>query len=395
MTHQRTPASGREDHLRLPTTSRSPRQDAVAVTLYTEPDPDTIRAWDHLVRDTPGSDVTQLSVWSNLRLHAGFLPLYLLASHEGQLVGGALVLQRQVPLLGLVGYLPYGPVIAAGQARAATVRALSAALADLGHQHLGSLFIQPPEDGEDVSDQLLARGFRRSTAGIAPQASIRIDLTGNVEELRSGLSKTNRRGVRSSAARGVTVRIGCERDLPVVADLLARTAKYQHFDPPSLKYLATMYRELHPGGHVTVGIAELNRVPVAAELFTGCGGVLKSRLTGMRRCGPARKSGAVAAIDWYAILWAKAVGYHTFDFGGLTAGAVDTIQVGGADLAARLAGPDFFKASFGGRPFRYPTPVELISSPLVRVGYDLARRSPTGSRLVETVKRVLRAGAGE
>lgn len=377
------------------TTSRSPRQDAVSVTLYTEPDPDTIHAWDHLVRDTPSSDVTQLSAWSSVRRQAGFLPLYLLARHGGRLVGGALVLQRQVPLLGLVGYLPYGPVIAAGEARAATVSALSAALAHLGHRHLGSLFVQPPEGGDDVSDQLLARGFRRSTAGIAPQTSIRVDLNRDVEELRNRLTKTNRRSIRSSAARGVTVRIGCERDLPVVADLLARTAAHQHFDPPSLEYLATLYRELHPGDHVKVCIAELGGVPAAAELFTGCGGVLKSRLTGMQRCGPARKSGAVAAIDWHAILWAKANGYHTFDFGGLAADAVDTIRAGGGNLASRLAGPDFFKASFGGQPFRYPIPVELISSPLVRVGYDLARRSPAGSRLVETVKRALRAGGGE
>ncbi|MGH8921725.1 MAG: lipid II:glycine glycyltransferase FemX, partial [Actinomycetes bacterium] len=330
------------------------------MTLYTELAPDLIHAWNHLVRQTPGSDVTQLSAWSNLRMHVGFLPLYLLAHHEGRLVGGALVLQRQLPLLGVVGYLPYGPVIAAGQARVATVRAVSDGLADLGRRHLGSLFVQPPEGCADVSDQLLARGFRRSTAGIAPQASIRIDLTRGVEELRSTLSKTNRRGIRNSAARGVTVRIGCERDLPVVADLMAHTARYQHFDPPTLKYLARMYRELHPGDHVTVFIAERHGVPAAAELFTGCGGVLKARLTGMARSGPAKKSGAVAAIDWHAILWAKATGYHTFDFGGLTAEAVDTIGAGGAGMAARLTGPDLFKASFGGQPFRYPAPVELI-----------------------------------
>ncbi len=300
MAHQRTPASGasgREDHLRMRTSSRSPRQDTVSVKLYTEPEPDTIQRWSQLVRQTSGSDVTQLPAWANLRMHVGFLPLYLLAHHEGRLVGGALVLQRQLPLLGLVGYLPYGPVIAAGPERAATASALSAALADLGRRYLGSLFVQPPEGCADVSDQLLARGFRRSTAGIAPQASIRIDLTRDVDELRSALSKTNRRGIRSAATRGVSVRIGDERDLPVVADLLARTARYQQFEPPSLKYLARMYQELRPGEHVTVCIAELDGVPAAAELFTGCGGVLKSRLTGMARSGLARKSGAVAAID--------------------------------------------------------------------------------------------------
>lgn len=392
MTHQLTPASGREEHLRRRTISRSPRQDSVSVTLYTEPDPDTIRAWDQLVRDTPRSDITQLSAWSNLRRHAGFLPLYLLACHNGRLVGGALVLQRQVPLLGLVGYLPYGPVIAAGEPRAATASALSAALSELGHRHLGSCFVQPPEDGDDISDQLLARGFRRSSAGIAPQASIRIDLSADVEKLRNGLSKSNRQRSRHWAGRGVSIRIGDERDLPLVVDLLAHTAAHQHFDPPSLDYLATLYRELSSDDHVKVFIAELNGAAAVAELFTGCGGVFKSRLTGMARNGPVTKSGAAAALMWNAMVWAKANGYHTFDFGGL---AVDMAEEITAARTSRLTGPAAFKASFGGQPFHYPTPVELISSPLVRVGYDLARRSPAGNRLVEAMKRVLRSGAGE
>lgn len=342
------------------------------MTLYTEPDPDTIRAWDQLVQGTPSSDVTQLSAWSNLRLQAGFLPLYLLADHGGRLVGGALVLQRQVPLLGMVGYLPHGPVIAAGEPRAATASALSAALADLGHRHLGCLFVQPPEGGDDISDQLVACGFRHSSGGIVPQASIRIDLNAELDELRNGLDESNRRRSHHWAARGGTVRLGRERDLPLVADLLARTAAQQQADQPTLDYLATLYRELTVGDHVKVFIAERGGVAAAAELFTGCGGVFTSRFTGIARhaakSGDATKSGASAALMWNAMAWAKANGYHTFDV---------------------------FTASLGGQPFRYPAPVELTSSPLVRAGYDLARHSPAGSRLVETAQRALRAGAGE
>lgn len=393
-----TPVSGREDADQLwPRRSSQPRPfrqrcRPVSVTLFTQPDPDAIRDWDRLVGDTPYSDVTQLSAWSSLRRHAGFLPVYLLARRDDRLVGGALLLQRQLPVLGVVAYLPYGPVIAAGQPRAAVARAVSAAVADLGHRYLHGVFVQPPEGADDISEQLVARGFRPSAAGIAPQASIRIDLTRAVADLFAGLNKSNRRLVRTAAERGVTVRLGGARDLPVVAELLARTAAQQRFVPLSLPYLRTMYRELTVGDHLSCFIAELDGVPVAAEVFTGCGGVLKARLTGVERSGRARRSGAAAVLEWHAILWAKAHDYHTFDFGGLLPEAVDTIAVGRADLAAHLTGPDYFKASFGGQPFRYPAPVELISSPLLRIGYDLSRRSTTGGRLVTTAKRFMRNG---
>ncbi|MGH3803557.1 MAG: lipid II:glycine glycyltransferase FemX, partial [Pseudonocardiaceae bacterium] len=235
-------------------------------------------------------------------------------------------------------------------------------------------------------------GFRPSVAGIAPAASIRIDLTRDVEDLRNGLTSSNRRRTRTWADRGIAVRHGGERDLPVVADLLACTAAHQQFDPPSLDYLRTLYRELGRGDHVQIFIAELDGVASVAELFTGCGGVLTSRLTGMQRDDPVKKSGAAAAVIWYAILWAKTNGYHTFDFGGFPVNAVDLIRDG---EASRLTGPEVFKASFGGQPFRYPPAVEILSSRLLRIGYDLSRRSEVGGKLVATVRRLLQGRASK
>lgn len=389
MTSQLTPASDREKNRRVGGLRSWRHRRSVSVALYTQPEPHLIKAWDRLVSDTPGSDVTQLSGWSNLRRDVGFLPIYLFAHHDDRLVGGAVVLQRHLPVLGVVGYLPYGPVIAEQAPRAAVARALSAEVADLGHRQLGSLFVQPPEGSEDISDQLLDHGFRPSTAGIAPEASIRIDLARDLEDIRNGLTRSNRRRTHTWAERGVTVRLGHRGDLPVVADLLARTAVHQKFVPLSLQYIRTLYQELTPAGHVDIFIAELNGVPVAAELFTACGGVLKSRLTGMLRSEPVRKSGVSAAIIWNAIVWAKAKGFHSFDFGGIPRDKVDAVR---DDATSLLSGPTAFKASFGGLPFRYPVPVELISSPLVRVGYDLVRRYPAGSKVVARAKRLMRGG---
>lgn len=366
----------------------------VSVTLVTRPDLDTIGVWDQLVSGTAGSDVAQLSAWSAVRGQVGFVSRYLLARRAGRLVGGALVLGRRLPVLGVVGYVPNGPVIAPGAGRGAVADAVSSALAGLARRHLSGLFVQPPEGGRDISEHLVRRGFRPSVAGIAPAASIRIDLTRDIEDIRDGLSSTNRRRTRTWVDRGVTVRMGCEDDLPLVADLLAHTGAHQHFAAPSLDYLGSLYRELDRGGHVQVFLAEVGGVPAVAELFTGCGGVLTSRLTGMRRCAAVNRSGARVAVVWHALCWAKTNGYDTFDFGGIPADAVDTIRDAEPGYTAGLSGPTVFKASFGGQPFHYPPAVELLSSRLLRTSYDLSHRCAIGGKAIALVKQLMRGGEG-
>lgn len=371
---------------------RGSEEPRVVVTSSPQPDGAMIRAWDRLVDGVPGSDVAQLSAWANVRSQAEFRPLYLLAWCADRLVGGAMVLRRRLPAVGAVGYVSGGPVLAPEAPRAAAVRAVSAALAELGRRELAGLFVQPPEGANDVSHQLRQLGFRPSSAGFAPVASLRIDLTGDLADLRAAMTSGTRRAVRGSAKRGVTIRIGDQRDVPVLAGLLARTAAHQRFDPLPLSYLHTVYQELAPA-HVLVIVAELDGHPVAADLLTGCGGVLRLRLGGTERTGAARKSGAAAAVLWRALQWGKENGYHTLDAGGIRPDAVDTILAGEPDLAARLTGPDYFKASFGGQPFHCTSQVELISSPVVRIGYDLARRSKPGSRALAAAQRLMRTGA--
>jgi lipid II:glycine glycyltransferase (peptidoglycan interpeptide bridge formation enzyme) len=130
---------------------------------------------------------------------------------------------------------------------------------------------------------------------------------------------------------------------------------------------------------------------VAARLFTGCGGVLKERLVGMDRDPAAGRLSVPAAVEWEAIRWAKANGYRWVDFGGIRDTAVPILEEERSD-SSTLTSSEAFKASFGGTPFRYPSPVEIVSSPVVRVAYDLSRRWPVGHRLVERTSHRLRAG---
>ncbi|TWF78995.1 lipid II:glycine glycyltransferase (peptidoglycan interpeptide bridge formation enzyme) [Pseudonocardia hierapolitana] len=364
----------------------------VVLTAGANPGRAAVQEWDRLVDRTPGSDVAQLSAWARIRRAAGFRPLYVFARQEGRLVGGALVLERRLPLIGPIGYVSNGPVVAAGVPRGPVVDVLAAALDSLARTRLRVLFVQPPVGASDVSAELLTRGFRHSESGIAPAASIRIDLTRDIEDLRSGLSRSNRRRSRIWAERGVTVRVGSVDDVPVVAELIARTSEHQHFEPLSLDYIRTLYRELDDDQHVAVFVAEIDGTPAAALLCTPCHDVLRERLRGMDRSDRARKEGVSAATVWHAMLWAKANGYHTYDVGGITADAARILMDGNSDPTSHLTGAQLFKTSFGGEVFLYTEQVERISPALLRLAYDFMKRSRTGGRFLEIVKRTLRGG---
>ena len=67
-----------------------------------------------------------------------------------------------------------------------------------------------------------------------------------------------------------------------------------------------MYRMLAPAGHVVLFIGEVHGTPMAAELYTACGGMLRLRLRGLDRSGQAARLSVPAAITWEAMRWAKA-----------------------------------------------------------------------------------------
>ena len=363
----------------------------VVVQVLADLSPGAAAAWDELVERTPGTDVTQLSAWGRVRRHQGFAPLYLLAARDGELVGGAQILVRRLPLVGPVGYLAYGPLLAPEAAGRADVRAvLTGALAELGGRRLRMLVVQPPEGAEDVSAELLERGFRPSNADIAPTGSTRIDLTTDLATIRSRFGKRLRSWTNRWEQRGVTVRSGDERDLPLLSRLMACSAAVQGHAllPPS--YVEALYRELAPTGHAAVFVGEVHGVPVAADLVTRCGGMIRGRLAGFDREGEAGSLSVPAAIRWHIIRWGKDGGLRWFDFGGLRPQTLDVLLSGGERPPEGWPAADQPKLTFGGTAFRYPQPVEMVASPALRVGYDLAFRSPGGRRALDAVRRALR-----
>jgi len=362
---------------------------AVTVTVTDRLTEADLVNWSRLVATSIGGDVAQLPEWARLRGTVGFGARYVLVHADGALLGGAQVLERRLPLLGRVGYVPYGPVVSRDLVDPSAVRtALADALVGLAHSGTRMLFVQPPSGGEAVSHELLARGFRTSDANIAPAQTLRLYLHHDLTELRAGLSKRLRTWTNRWESRGVTVRVGTEADVPVLAALVARSGEHQGFAAVTEDYLTALVRDLGPNAVFFIG--ELDGKPVAAALFTRFAESLKLRFAGMDRDDAVSRSNVPAAVQWFAIRWAKRAGLRWFDFGGISAESADALFAGQPRDALR--GVDRFKASFGGEPHRSPQAVELIASPVLRAGYDLSRRWGFGRRAIELAKAVLRTG---
>jgi Acetyltransferase (GNAT) domain len=236
------------------------------------------------VTGTPGTDVTQLSVWARVRAVAGFRAAYLLARRDGDLVGGAQVLLRRIPGLGEIGYASYGPVLAERDGRAEAVHALAVALSRSAGVRM--LFVQPAEGTDDVRAALLALGFRPSSAGIAPVGSTRLDLSPSEDEIRKAFPPRLRSWTRRWAEAGVSVRIGGEDDIPVLSELQGRAAESQGYSRPQRPdYVRRMYTELAATGNAALFVGEVHGVAVAADLVTMCGDTVRGRLSGFDRSG--------------------------------------------------------------------------------------------------------------
>ena len=290
----------------------------IRIETCADPVHETKKHWDGLVDTTAGTDVTQMSSWARVRAHAGYSALYALAWREDRLAAGAQVLYRQLPLVGKVGYVAYGPVIRpTAPQRDALVSALADVLTNLGRHVLRMLFVQPPEGAEDMRRELLRRGFRPSTAQVAPAGSIRIDLTSDEKMIRACFAKRLRSWPPRWAARGVSVHQGNERDLPLLAALMANSRLRHNRQAPRLGYLQALYSELAATGHVAVFVGQVHGETASVDLVTMCHDTVRGRLCGFDRSGEAGKLSLPGAVRWEIIQWAKRHGYRWLDFGGL------------------------------------------------------------------------------
>jgi lipid II:glycine glycyltransferase (peptidoglycan interpeptide bridge formation enzyme) len=348
------------------------------------------REWDRFLAATPGGNHLQSSLWGEVKSILGWQVVRVIATRDARIRGGAQILLRALPLVGSIGYVSRGPVLASDDAalRDLVLRGLHAVARE--HRTL-FLVVQPPPGQEAVIPGLAARGFRRSGSLVEPHptATVLMDLSNDEDTLLAAMKKATRYNVRLAGRRGVSVRDGDERDVPVFYRLLTMTSKRQGFAVPSEEYFREMLRIMGPDGHARIFLAELAGEPLSAALVIAFGGVVSYKRGAWS--GEHRHLHPNELLQWTVIRWAKQNGYRYYDLEGIDLAAVRpphaaTVPPDGS----KRNSVSVFKLGFGGDVVLSPGAYEWIHNPVLRRGYHwlvppLLRSAP-GRWLVNTVR---------
>lgn len=325
--------------------------------------------WDAFLARTPGGHHVQTSLWAQTKAFLGWQAVRLIVRRDARIVAGAQVLTRSIPLLGSVGYLSKGPVLAENDPLLADL--LIAELKRLCRaRRIRNLILQPADNGHAFAQRLPATGFQLSPDKLGLSATVVLDLRRDLETLLAEMKSKTRYNVRLGLRRGITVREGTEADLATFYRILSATGQRQNFVSASEAYFGELWDTLYGRGLCKLFLAEFEGEPVSGMLAITFGDtVIYKRGAWSGEHGKLRPN---EAMHWTAIEWAKTAGFHYYDFDGINRAVAETIVRDEPLPPEASETVTRFKLGFGGEIRLLPETYSYIDSRLLRWGYNSA-----------------------
>lgn len=324
-------------------------------------DQQELHMFNHYVASHPNGDVLQTSYWGELKANTGWQALPLAVLDQGQIKGTALILKRQLPLLGkCIFYSPRGPVFS----NTAALQGLIKAGKKLAKEHQAIFWkMDPPllkddPQWEEITDQLVQVPTGLDFAGVQPKFVMTLDISPPLDVILGNMKSKTRYNIRYANRQKVKVRISQNKeDLKVFYPLLQETAERDRFTIRSYQYFEDLWDTL-----VTRKVAQLFIVYHQEQAL---GGAIAFRL-GKRAwyvygasSNEKRNLQANYALQWEMIRWAKSFSCLIYDFRGVS---------GNLDPANPLYGLYRFKSGFDAQLIEYVGEYDL---PISNVGYKL------------------------
>jgi len=326
------------------------------------------KEWDEFLLQVPGGSLVQTAAWAATKRALG-QQTQLTVAHDrnGQLVGGASVVARRVGPGASVGYIAGGPVVLGDDTELLGLT-LSAALRHIRRLRVRVLIVQLPEGADERLAVLSRQGFVDGAPPVAPEATIRVDVSLGDDALLAAMSSMRRRNIRKSWREDIDV--GESDDVEGFHRLHVATAERQGFTPRSLEYLRAQWVVLRSEGQVAILVARHAGAAVAGLWLTRFGRTVTFRLPGWDVRLPAPKH-VNEALHWGAIRWARAVGASVYDLGGFDRDSAVRLLCGAPLDEGFPRTHGFFKLGFNGTPVLLPQAQFLVTNralrPLARV----------------------------
>jgi lipid II:glycine glycyltransferase (peptidoglycan interpeptide bridge formation enzyme) len=210
--------------------------------------------------------------------------------------------------------------------------------------------IDPDVNLPQVVETLETRGWRYSAEQIQFRNTALLDLCPPEESLLMAMKSKTRYNVRLALRRGVTIRVGTVRDLPLFYEMYAETGTRDGFTIRTFAYYRNAWRTHLGAGLAHMLLAEVEGQAVAGLILFRFG----DQAWYMYGASTARHRNKMPnyALQWEAIRWAKSVGCTVYDLWG----APDTL-----DESDRMWGVWRFKEGLGAQftphigAYDYPT----------------------------------------
>jgi lipid II:glycine glycyltransferase (peptidoglycan interpeptide bridge formation enzyme) len=323
--------------------------------------------WDAFLASTPGGSYQQTSLWARAKKFSKFRVSRVLVRQGEKIVAGAQMLIRSLPLVGAIGYVPRGPVLAPEHGDLAR-RVIDDLHQVARKERVRCLVLQAPAGADAMAAQILDWGFCPTSLSVAPNATLLVDLDRELDTILASMRKTTRYDIRSGEKKGTVVRLGTEEDLGAFYRLFVRSSERQNFSPEPLEYYRHLWGILAPPGLLKLFLAEVEGEPVSASLVIAFGDSVVFWRSGWSGSHSGHHANEV--VQWHTIKWAKSNGHRYYDLGGIGPRTAAILQRG--ESLPNL--PDFrgslFKMGFGGKVAVFPKSSAIIYNRLLRWGYE-------------------------
>ena len=270
------------------------------------------------------------------------------------------IIQHDLPFGKNYLYIPHGPEISFGDIQSSLKNEVDnflKYLKDLGKENK-SIFVKM-EPLEDVVMEVVHRkGFQHSKKSIQPTKTVVVDLSLSEEALLSKMHHKTRYNIHLAEKKGL--KLEEKNNVKQFWKLLKKTAKNDNFSTHDYEYYEKLIEFFSADKELKTKIVfEMSEgKALAGAILLTFGDAVYYLHGAMDR--DYKNWMAPYLMHWEIIKWAKAQGYHYYDFWGID--------------AKRWPGVTRFKFGFGGREVEYPGSFDLPVSKTWYLIYRIAKR---------------------
>ena len=318
--------------------------------------------WDDFLRNQPNGHHVQSSAWGMFKATSGMKVIRIKIKEADEVVGGAQILVRSIPIFGGIGYISKGPV--AGVDRTDVLDFLFDVIEKTARRNrLLVLSVELPVDDPEYMSQLEKRRYFPSDFYIIPPTTVLVDLEEDDKEILSQMKSRTRRNIRKGLKSDLVIREGRDSDIPVVFSWMEEAGERSSYYYYDLEYYQKAIDILGGADILKLFVAEFEGQPVSAIYVAAFGdwAVFKWGASS----GDDYDKRPNELLHWHAIQWSKSRGCTHYDLGGITPVVAKSLNRGEELPDIKESGIAHFKLGFG-RLNNFPKAFDNNYSPLPR-----------------------------